>query len=780
METFARFIASRPRIVLAGILLLSLAAVYPALQIRTDFNLEGFYPEEDEVIRNYEILEEEFGRDDNTILIGFSSDSLLSAKVLTDLKQVTDSLKQVPFVEDVRSLWSAVNIRSSNGTLRFDSLLTKESLSPDSLGLVRQRIEDNPFARGFLVSEDFEETAILVQIREDQNSYENRNQIIASANSILDGYRQDYTFHISGIPYYRNQYVNLLNDEIVVYIGLSSIFIIALLWFLYRSVWGIFFPMIIVWVTLLLTIASMYLTGGYLEIMSSTIAPILLCVGVADAIHMISKYDDGVEHGQANKKSIIEMLKMLGSATFLTSLTTAIGFATLASSNIIPMKRFGIYTAAGVLIAYLITIFFLPAVLSYFNTGKVFSKKSSYIYDFFKRVLDRVTIFNRRYNKQIVFGTLALTLLIGLGISNLEVNGRIFDDIEEDTQIMQDSRFFSENLTPQFPMEFIIGSGETEGVLKSGLMNNLGEFEQFLLSFPEIHKISGFHTLMQEVHTTLQPASGSSMPENDNAVAQYALLLEVNSADELTRFVNFDYSTARVTAFVEDAGSGRINEIRSEVEAWLATHIQDYTVTVTGTTILSADLTEKIVYSLAWSILLAIAAISVIMAILFKNFRLVIISLIPNLLPLVIIGGIMGFMGIAIKPSTAVIFTISLGIAVDDSIHYLARFRIEYLRGKPMHRALRDTTVKTGRAIIITSMILIAGFGTLISSSFTSTTMMGLLVCTTIGAALIADLFLLPSLFYLINPKLSIRKDGKRDLPEDRHEPREVLSGHPA
>jgi len=766
--------------VLAGILLVALAAVYPALQIRTDFNLEGFYPKEDEVIRNYEILEQEFGRDDNTILIGFSSDSLLSGKVLTDLKQITDSLKQVPFIEDVSSLWSAVNIRSANGTLRFDSLLTTGSLSPDSLARVRQQIENNPFASGFLVSEDFEETAILLKILEGQNSYENRNRIIASVNSILDNYRQYYIFHISGIPYYRNQYVNLLNDEIVVYIGLSSIFIIALLWFLYRSIWGLLFPMIIVWATLLLTIASMYLTGGYLEIMSSTIAPILLCVGVADAIHMISKYDDGIEHGQANKKSIISMMKMLGSATFLTSITTAIGFATLASSNIIPMKRFGIYTAAGVLIAYLITIFFLPAVLSYFNTGKVFSQKSSFIYDYFRKILTRVTVLNRRYNKQIVFGTLALTFLIGLGISKLEVNGRIFDDIEEDTQIMQDSRFFSENLTPQFPMEFIIGAGRSDGVLSAGLVNKLEEFEHFLLSFPEIHKVTGFHTLVREVHQTLQPGSGTDLPEDDNAVAQYALLLEVNSAGELERFANFDYSTARVTAFTEDAGSGRINEIRGEIESWINQHIDDYSVTVTGTTILSADLTEKIVYSLAWSILLAIAAISVIMAMLFKNFRLVIISLIPNLLPLVIIGGIMGFMGIAIKPSTAVIFTISLGIAVDDSIHYLARFRLEYLKGKPMHLALRETTVKTGRAIIITSMILIAGFGTLISSSFTSTTMMGLLVCTTIGAALIADLLLLPSLFYLINPKLSIRENGKKDLTEDQHEPREVLSGHPA
>lgn len=778
MKKFGLFILSRPTTVILLVVLLAMAAIYPASKIRADFNLEGFYPKEDPVIYNYEILEEEFGRDDNTILIGFSDRDLISTSVLTDLKAITDSLQTIPYLKSVRSLWNATEIENRNGNLTFDEYLKENRMHPDSLESLRSSLRNDPFLTGIFISEDLRSTAIYLEILENENTYSNRNEIIAAVNSILDSFSGDYEFHISGIPYYRNQYVNMLNEEIVVYIAISSILIISLLWYLYRSLWGVLFPMIIVWITLLLTIATMYLTGGYLEIMSSTIAPILLCVGVADAIHMISKYDDGRDHNLTKRGSILEMLRTLGSATFLTSLTTAIGFATLISSSVVPMKSFGMYTAAGVLIAYLITILFLPAALSKSKKDRVFSVKGSSLYKNLEWLLTKVSILNRRYYKRIVIVSIALTAALGAGMYNLEVNGRIFDDIDEDTEIMQDSRFFSENLTPQFPMEFIFNSGQADGVLKSDLIKEIKGFENFLLGFPEVQKVNGFHTLISRVHQTMQPDSDEMIPDNDNAVAQYSLLLDMNGGDELYRFVNFDYSTLRVTALVEDAGSKRINEIRDEVDSWLQDRFPDQNITITGTTILSADLTEKIVYSLAWSILLAIGAISIIMALLFKNFRLVIISLVPNLLPLIVIGGVMGYMGIAIKPSTAVIFTISLGIAIDDSIHYLARFRIEYLQRKAMWPSLAATTVKTGRAIVITSMILVAGFGTLISSTFTSTAMMGLLVCITIGAALIADLLLLPSLFYWINPKLTIRENEIQDPQPVWRESSKVVEEH--
>ncbi len=761
MKQFGEFILAHPKSVLFGLTILLFVSIFPASNIRTDFNLEGFYPEEDPVIADYEKLEEEFGRDDNSIIIGFKTDSLFTDKVLLDLQSIVDQLEEIDYLAEVLSILDAQEIKSEDGQLTFAPYFDLENSTNEQLSNIKEDITLDPFLNGSLINSSGNATAIVLRINEEENTFFNRNYIIDSINDVLDEYRSDYEFHTSGIPYFRNQYVNLLNGEIVMYIAISSILIILLLWYIYRTIWGVLFPMVIVWSTLLLTVAIIQLTGGYLEIMSSTIAPILLCVGVADAIHMISKYDDARESGFSKHNSIIEMLKTLGSATFLTSLTTAIGFATLFTSTVMPMRRFGIYTAAGVLLAYLVTIFFLPVILSRLKSKRIFDEKSGSFYPLLQKWLYKLSGLNRlNYRKVVIFGLL-VTLIFSIGITKIEVNGKVFDDVGDDTELMQDSRFFSDQIAPQFPMEFLINTEEPDGALSVDLLQRVSQFEQKLLEYPEIHRVVGLHTLMGEVHRVLTGGKRNEdldnpLPDSDQAIAQYTLLMEINEADELYNLVDFDYRKLRITAQTEDAGSKRINEIRDEFRSEMKRLFPDEEVTVTGTTILSADLTDKIVYSLAWSIMLAIFAITFIMAMLFKSFKMALIALVPNLIPLLIVGGVMGFAGIDIKPSTAVIFTIALGIAVDDSIHYLARFRIEYLKSKAMLPSLTATTVRTGRAIIVTSLILIAGFGTLITSAFTSTAMMGILVCTTIFGALMADLFVLPSLFYWLKPKLKI------------------------
>lgn len=762
MKRFGEILLASPGLVFAGLVVLIFLSIYPASNIRTDFNLEGFYPEDDRVILDYEFLEEEFGRDDNSIIVGFQTPDKFDRQTILDIKNLTNRFEDIEFISSVQSIWNARQITEIDDRLTFDPYFNNFTDNHSDLNEILRQLSADPFVADFLINSDATATAFILQINQTYNTYTNRNQIIESLNTILEEYGTDYQFHTSGIPFFRNMYVNLLNSEIIIYISISSLLIIFLLWYLYRSIWGVLFPMVIVWTTLLLTVALMELTGGYLEIMSSTIAPILLCVGVADAIHMISKYDDSRESGKDKRSSILEMLTTLGSATFLTSITTAIGFASLLSSTVMPMQKFGLYTALGVLIAYLVTIFFLPVALIKSKKERVFNEKSGSFYPLLKRFLNRISVLNRRYYNRILAFGICFILIFAVGIKNVSVDGKVFDDLGEDSELMQDSRFFSEALSPQFPMEFIIDTGVSEGATQASLLNRVAQFEEMLLSYPEIHRVVGLQTLLKEIHNLFGDgaAEQESLPQTDATISQYLLLLEINGDDELYRFVDFDYQKIRLTAFTEDAGSKRINEIRDELSLYIADAFTDEEITITGTTILSADLTDKIVYSLAWSICLALIAISLIMTFLFRNIRMVLISLIPNIMPLIVVAGIIGFFGVNIKPSTAVIFTIALGIAVDDSIHFLARFRIEYLRSKAMFPALTATTIRTGRAIIVTSLILIAGFGTLISSAFTSTAMMGILVCATIFTALIADLFILPALFYKLKPKLMFKEEA--------------------
>ena len=753
--------------------ILVVAALYPALQIRTDFNLENFFPEEDPVINDYEYLEREFGRDDNVIMVGFRSDSLFTKSVLGDLKAITDSALNIPGVSDVRSLWSARDIQNNNQRLTFSRYLEEDSLSKDYLDIVEAKLSSDPFAQGFLLNKDATVTAFYLEIAEGENNYESREQITADLNNILEPYSDRYEFKISGIPHYRNQYVQYLNREMIFYVALSTVLIILLLWTLYRSVTGIAIPILLVWLTILFTLAIMQLTGGYFEVMTSTLAPILLCVGIADSIHMISKYDDALHQGMDRSTSIKEMVMTLGKATFLTSITTAIGFGTLVTSEIIPMKRFGTYTAAGVIIAFVVTILLLPALLSLLKKDHIFRGKSSLIFETIHNSLDRISRFNRANYKKIVVGGFVLTLLVSSGIYFLKVNGKVFDELSEDTTPIQHAQFFTENLSPPFPVEFVLDTGRENGILDPGYVERLQKFTEFLESREEVVRAISFNNLMKEMHATMAPdrAKSDPLPQSESLMSQYLLLFEMNSEEQLQRLTDFNYRKVRVAAQVYDVGSYRINQLRDEFESYLAENFPDSEVTITGSTILSASLNSKIVNSLFKSIGLAFVLISILMAFLFRNVRMVFISLVPNILPLLVTAGFMGFAGIDIKSSTAVIFTIAFGIAVDDSIHYLARIKVEMRRGKTLFEALDKTTRSTGKAIVVTSLILLAGFGSLLTSVFTSTVYMGMLVGITIFTALLADLLLLPSLFYWIRPKFSFDKSDPEPAARSDREP---------
>lgn len=780
MQKLAAFILDHSKAIMAIIGLTALAALYPALQIRTDFNLENFFPQDDPTISDYEYLEEEFGRDDNVMMVGFRSDSLFSRTVLSDLRAITDSAKTITHISDVRSLFSATEVQNTNNRLTFDSYLNADSLGTEDLPAIQQALTSDSFAEGFLLNKEANVTAFYLEITKGENNFSSRAEILDELDRILAPYQQTYDFKISGIPYYRNQYVSYLNEEMIFYVTISSILVILLLWGLYRSVTGVLFPILIVWLTILFTLAIMQLTGGYFEVMTSTLAPILLCVGIADSIHMISKYDDSRSQGVGRTNAIKEMITTLGSATFLTSITTAIGFGTLITSDIVPMQRFGAYTAIGVIVAFGVTIFLLPSLLSQFKIKRVFQDRSAAIFQFIKQGLKWANKINQQHYKKITIGTLAATFLIGFGLYSLKVNGKVFDELGPETEPKQHAQFFSENLTPPYPMEFIIDTKTENGITNPDFVKRLESFTEYLQANEEVARVISFNTLMKQMHRAMAPekAEQNALPNSEQLLSQYLLLTEMNSDEALQRVSDFNYQKVRVSAQVFDVGSFRVNQLREDFGEYLSANFPDAEITTTGSTILSASLNSKIVNSLFKSIGLAFVLISILMAFLFRNFWMVIISLVPNILPLIITAGFMGFTGIDIKSSTAVIFSIAFGIAVDDSIHYMARLRIEMKRGKSLLEALPHTTQMTGKAIIITSLILIAGFGSLLTSVFTSTVYMGLLVGLTIFSAVIADLFLLPSLFYWIRPNITFEKTDSVRTPKSDHEPDQQAALH--
>ncbi|MCC5925470.1 MAG: MMPL family transporter [Bacteroidetes bacterium] len=765
MRILADFILAFPRFIIAVIIVLTIGAIFPALNVQTDFNLEGFFPEDSVTIEDYQRLAEDFGRDDNAIGIAFKAHSVFDDQTLLHINSIASRLEQIPNVENVLSIATASRLRSEDGMLISEPYV---DFSRDSQYLKPSEqieLKNDPFVSDILINSSGTVTAIYLEVNEQVNQFVVRRQVIADLQSVLSDYQEFYDFNIAGIPFFRNIYVEMLNAEIFVFVSISSVLIIGILWLIFGNIRGILIPILIVWLTILFTVAIVVLTGGYFEIMSSTIAPILLCVGVADSIHLLTKYQDARATGMSSGPALRETIIILGSATLLTSVTTAIGFGTLATSSVVPMQRFGYYTAAGVIIAFLITIFLLPSILPYFKERRNPEIKPTKIHQLTGVLLKHSYEFVISQHKLIVIGTFILTVFFAWGATSLKVNGKIFDDVDDEHPVMIQSQFFSTNLAPQFPLEFVIDTHNPDGVFSPEFLNEVEEFESYLLTFPEIEKTTSLATLIRQINGAL--TGNSELPESREAIAQYMLLLELSGADGAERLVDFDYSTIRIATNIQDVGSYRVNQIRETIQIWLEDRFLEESVIITGTSILVGDITQKIVSSLTWSIGLAFVLISLLMGWLFKDIKLVLISILPNVIPLLIMAGTMGYLGIDLKPSTAVVFTIAFGIAVDDSIHFLARLRIELSRQSSMAQALSITTQRTGRAILLTSIILMIGFGILVTSEFTSTLLMGALVSQAIVTALLADILFLPAFLHWLNPKLGSRKGFKAEVKEE-------------
>jgi hypothetical protein len=734
-----------------------LAALVPASQIRTDFRLEAFFPEDDPTIVQYRAVSEEFGPDDNIIAVLFEHPEVLSEPVLNDLRSITDALAVLEHVTSVDALTTANRLVNEGGTLRTDPVWKPGTAPP-----VLDSVLTNPFVRDIILNRTGTATAVYVTVDTASDPFAIRQSVIEGMRSILEPHMERYAVGITGIPYFRNEYVNMLNREILVYVSTSTLLVMVILAGLFRNIRGVVLPLGIVWLTILFTVAVVVMTGGFFEVLSSTVAPILLCVGISDSIHILAKYNDARLDGLTRRAAMRDTITVMGSATFLTSITTFIGFATLLTSNVMPIRRFGIYTAAGVLIAFAITMLLIPSILPRLKDRPSGSDQASRLHLWLGEMLRRLDGWIERRHKPIVIATLAVTILVGLGAANLKINSFIFDDVGPDTVLMRDADRFSTRLSPPFPLEIVLDTGTENGVVTPEFLGKIRDLQVFLDSIPEIARSTSLLTLLRETHRVMQPGSPEGRLYEEGAgplLAQYLLLLEMADPEILEPLTDFTYGKIRVAAQVQDAGSYRINGIRRDIRHHLQANFPEVTVQQSGTSILVADLTGNMVQSLTSSILLAVLFIGGIMAWLFRNGRLILISMIPNLLPLVITAGIMGYFGIDLKPSTAVIFTIAFGIAVDDTIHYLARLRLESWRGDDIGAVIRVTTEKTGRAILLTSVILLAGFGSLMTSDFSSTVWMGSLVSLTVLTALVADLVFLPALLYWVRPRLRETRD---------------------
>ena len=721
-----------------------------ALQMEFDYNFEMFFPKDDPATRKFLEHRDQFITDNDYVLIAIRNEKgVFKEDFLTQLDGLTKRLEEQTWTEYVISPTNITfpirdplfGVLNDIPYLHFDKPRKYESDSA--------RIFNSPELADSYFSADGK--SILIYVRHTsklpeegcRGLAENTNEILAEFNFS--------EHHVAGRCDAQEYYINLLQTELVIFVGASILLIVLFLSLSYRSIWGVWVPAVVIITAVIWTMGLMELTGKKIDMILSILPTIMLVIGLSDAIHLISKYLEELRKGKLQDEAIIIAYKEVGLATFFTSLTTSIGFLTLLTSSITPIIDLGIYVACGVVIALVLTYSLMPAIILLTKPLKVAEVENKET--FWYRILHGMFRWLIRNKGLSIVGFVVIMGLSIFGCSKIILNNHLLEDLKEDNYLQQGFRFIEKNFDGCRPYELSIWlEDSSKTIYDADVLQRLESIETYLQTEHELGFVLSPVAIIKAANKAQHGGKQKfyKLPEKEKELNKIVKeLKKLQKMDIISSVVSDDLRTSRIAGRTADVGSHRL----AEQDAKLTEHMKEHNgvigFNITGTAHLIDINNSYISKNVLQGLMIAFGVIAIIVFLMFRSFKLVIFSIIVNILPLVMIGGIMGFLGIDLKMSTAIIFTIAFGIAVDDTIHFLSKLRHELRQGKSMLYAIKRSYLSTGKAIVVTSLILCGGFLTLALSDFLGTANIGILISLTLLFAVLSDLVLLPALLLI-------------------------------
>lgn len=553
--------------------------------------------------------------------------------------------------------------------------------------------------------------------------------------------------HVMGKIMGQQEYIAVMKVEFLTFASISIFVLIIFLIIAYRALWGILIPMATVLLAVIGSLGFMQLSGTPLNMMTTLLPVIMLVVGMSDVVHLVSKYLEEIRYGRTKTVAIKNMLKKVGVATLLTSLTTALGFVTLIGVGMEPIQDFGIFTAVGVLLAFVLSILFIPSI--FLNIKKPKITDSSRVQNAWERGLGKFFVQLCRNQKTVLLAYSIITVICIIGASRIKFDYFLMQDLAEDQPLMQELRYFQKQFGGIRPFELAIIPAEGKEVTDYDVIREVEKLEKYLDNEYGVNQMISPTVPFKFANKTMRNGKDEyyKIPDNEKRFNYLKRQMEkFEGREELQQIISEDKKMGRLFGRMIDPGSREMLNRNDGLEAFYNANIDSSVLTykLTGTPVIIDEAGRHVSQNIVIGLLFAFLLIGISMGILFKSIKIALISLVPNMFPILLTAGYIGFAGIDLNMSTAIVFTIAFGIAVDDTIHFLSRFRQEMAQGRTNLFALRRTFISTGKAIIITTIILLGGFGSLIFSSFLSTFYIGLFVSMTLIFAVVTDLTLLP------------------------------------
>lgn len=748
------------------ILLIVLAGVtafmgYRASKVQLSYDFSRAIPVNNPKYKAYQEFKKKFGEDGNLLVIGIQTDKLFEEKNFNAYAALQRNIRKLKGVDDVISVPSSVNLVKIPETerLKADTIFPDKELTQAEIDSAASLFLRLPFYKDLLYNPLTNAWLMGVRVNKDLMASKERIRIVHDIGQLADAFGREHqlTVYKSGLPHIRTELSVRIVKEMRMFIAASIILSALILLLFFRSFTAMWLSLAVVFIGVIWSFATIELMGYKISVLNALIPPLIIVIGIPNCIYFLNKFHTAWNETGDKKKALVMMVDRMGVVTLFCNLAAAIGFAVFALTQSQILKEFGFVAGINILALFLISLVLIPAVLSFLPSPK--TRHTKYLQNpRLNRWLDRLERWSLNHRRLIYGVTLALVAVSVMGILRLKTLGYIVDDLPKEDKLYTDLKFFERNFKGVMPLEIVVDTKKKRGATNLSNLARIDSLSQYISGMPDIAKplsvADGFKFVKQAFFDG--DSSSYSMPtEFDVQLLPYLKIGKDSGTNKnsfarlLATFMDNDRQEARISVSMGDVGTTRLPQILDSVQARAAQLFpaDKFEVQLTGTSVTFAEGNRYIINGLKDSIIWAFVLIAFCMLYLFRSARILVCSLIPNIIPLLITAGVMGWAGIPLKPSTVLVFSVALGIAIDITIRFLVNYKQELPNhGNDMRQTVIETIHSTGISIIYTSLVLIAGFIIFCFSGFDGTKALGWLTSLTLITATFTNLVLLPAI----------------------------------
>ncbi|MEA5141253.1 efflux RND transporter permease subunit [Arcicella rigui] len=749
------------RILWIGIIISSTAFMgYQASKIELSYEIARILPAYDPIEKEYQDFRKRFGEDGSIMVIGWQSPKLFEIEKYKNLVKLIEDIKRLEGIKNIISVANLYELRRNDALKKFevvpiDSKAIHTQVQLDSL---EQKIANLKFYEGMVINHENNSSLIAITFNDKFLNSAKRIGIVNQIKKLATDFsvKNQTELHFSGMPFIRTATMLKVSKEMKLFMGLAILMTGLILWFFFRSVRFTLLSIFVVLIGVIFSLGTLQLLGYKITILTGLIPPLLIVIGVPNAIFLINKYQaELIQHG--NKELALQnMITGIGLSTFLANVTTAIGFGVFYFTNSSLLVEFGVIAALNVMITYLLCILLIPNMLFYMGLPKARHLKHLEV-KWINSFLSKINYLVHNQRNAIYAVVLVVVLISAYGITKIQVIGYVVDDLPKNDPIYSDLRFFEKNFNGVLPFEIMIDTKKPNGIFanQAQTLYKIKALQNKMRAYKEFSRPLSIVEATRFLYQSYRGGDGKYyVLPNVLELSKLTEYLQNGSASskQFKAFLSEDKRITRISFQMADVGSVRIKELMDEIRPQVDEIFdpKEYKVSLTGHSLVFLKSNDYLLSNLYESLLIAIGLIAVVGMVLFRSIPVIILSKLPCLIPLALTAGLMGFWDIHFKPSTILVFSITFGIASDGTVYFLTRYRQELQNGNSISQAITKSIFGTGLSMVYTAIILFCGFSIFAVSSFGGTAAMGVMVSITLLVAMVTNLVLLPSLLMTI------------------------------